>query len=92
MYGSTIITIKSNHFVYTFIALFAARCCWRRQVTERQAVANGGLNWSAGRTFWSAGRTLATHELIRLAIQLSLIRPSGRFSVLCIYIDNLSLF
>ena len=85
MYGSTIITIKSNHFVYTFIALFAARCCWRRQVTKRQAVANGGLNWSAG-------RTLATHELIRLAIQLSLIRPSGRFSVLCIYIDNLSLF
>jgi len=36
----TIITIKSNHFVYTFIALLAAKCCCGRQVNQRQGAAN----------------------------------------------------
>jgi len=39
MFFGTIITIKSHHFVYTFITLLAATCC-SRQVNKRQATAN----------------------------------------------------
>jgi len=40
MYCTTIISIKSHHFVYTFIALLAGKCCCGRQVNKRQAAAN----------------------------------------------------
>ena len=36
MYCSTTITIKSHHFVYTFVALLAAKCCCDRQVNKRR--------------------------------------------------------
>ena len=39
MYCNTMIT-KKSHFVYTFIALLPAKCCYGRQVNKRQAVAN----------------------------------------------------
>jgi len=40
MYCITIITIKSHHFVYTFVALLAAMCYCDRQVNNRKAAAN----------------------------------------------------
>jgi len=40
MYCSTITIIKSHHFVYTFRALLAAKCCCGKQVNKRQAAAN----------------------------------------------------
>jgi len=40
MCSSTIITTKSHNFVYTLIALLAAKCCCGRQINKRQAAAN----------------------------------------------------
>jgi len=40
MYHSTIITIKSHHFINTFIVLLAAKFCCGRQVNKRQTAAN----------------------------------------------------
>jgi len=40
MYCSTIITTKSHHFVYTFVALLATKCCCGREVNKSQAAAN----------------------------------------------------
>jgi len=40
MYCSTIITIKSHHFIHPFIVLHATKCCCDKQVNKRQAVAN----------------------------------------------------
>jgi len=46
MYCSTIITTKSQHFLY-FIALLAAKCCCSRQVNKRQAAAKADALLSA---------------------------------------------
>jgi len=78
MYLSTIIKIKSHHFVCTFIALLADKCCCGSQVNKRQAAANavallsivGNVVleknaqdiWRDGLN-WSAGRNLATPAL-----------------------------
>jgi len=71
-------TIKLPQFVYTFIALLAAKCCCGRQANKRQAAANavallstvGNVVleknmqgiWLAGLN-WSANRNLATPGL-----------------------------
>jgi len=50
MYCRTIITIKSRHFVYTFLTLLAANCCCGRQVNKRQTAANAvALLFTAGK-------------------------------------------
>jgi len=40
MYCTTILTIKSHHIVYTFMALLTAKCCCGRQINKRQAAAS----------------------------------------------------
>jgi len=40
MYCSTMTTIKSYYFIYTFIALLATKCCYGRQVNKRRAAGN----------------------------------------------------
>ena len=40
VYCITIMTMKSHHFVYIFVALIAAKCWCGRRVSKRQAAAN----------------------------------------------------
>jgi len=72
------ITIKSHHFVYTFIAQLAAKCCCGRQVNKWRTAANDvALLSTVGNVAheknvrgvwravvkWSVGRSLVTPAL-----------------------------